>query len=178
MDQLVEAIYSLGKHDWFDCLAVTAPIILSVVAIWISISTARKQNRIALFDIKCEALHVISLILSFGADLKDNKSGEDIIDLFGVNFSSFIGRKENSSTEEMREDIAHLNNIDKALTAAKYVFPKRSISIIEKIWEMEQDYICEIVESGPNAEHQNRIVDQCAKYKKKYYKELTQRVRL
>lgn len=178
MEQLIEAIYSLGKRDWFDYLSIAAPLILSVIAIWISVSTARKQNKIALFDIKCEALHVISLILSFGEDLKERRDKEDIVGLFGVCFSAFVGKKEGASLDEVREDIAHLNNIDRVITAAKYVFPKKSILDIEKIWEMEQEYICEVIKAGTNEVQQNRIVDRCTKYRKRYYTELKKRVRL
>lgn len=50
MQDLVNAIQALGVHDWVDYLAVFAPLVLSAVAIGISISTEKKQNRIALFN--------------------------------------------------------------------------------------------------------------------------------
>lgn len=50
MQDLANAIHNLAVHDWVDYLAIFAPLILSVVAVWISILTAKKQNCIALLS--------------------------------------------------------------------------------------------------------------------------------
>ena len=76
MRGVIEAIYALGVRDWFDYVAVIAPIGLSVVAIWISLYTVHTQNRIALFEINYSALHQIKAILGFAecSELCENKA--------------------------------------------------------------------------------------------------------
>ena len=64
MYQVAAAVRTLGTRDWFDYLSVLAPLVLSAVAIWISISTARKQNRIALFNMRYDAIVDIRTILA------------------------------------------------------------------------------------------------------------------
>ena len=45
MEDIVKAIEKLAKKDIIDYLLVIVPIAISIVAIVISIATARKQNR-------------------------------------------------------------------------------------------------------------------------------------
>ena len=50
MEELVKAIEKLAEKDLIDYLLVIVPILVSIVAIFISIATAKKQNKIALFE--------------------------------------------------------------------------------------------------------------------------------
>ena len=43
-------VCAAAPRDWFDYLATLAPLVLSAIAVIISVSTARRQNRIALFE--------------------------------------------------------------------------------------------------------------------------------
>lgn len=43
-------VYVAVPRDWFDYLATGATLLLSVIAVIIAVSTARRQNRIALFE--------------------------------------------------------------------------------------------------------------------------------
>lgn len=50
MDELILAINNLSNKTWFDYFVAIAPLVLSIVAIYISIDSTRKQNKIALLD--------------------------------------------------------------------------------------------------------------------------------
>ena len=50
MDELVKAIEKLAEKDIIDYLIIFVPIAISLVTIVISIRTAQKQNKIALFE--------------------------------------------------------------------------------------------------------------------------------
>jgi uncharacterized membrane protein len=50
MEDIVKAIEKLAEKDIIDYLLVIVPIAISVVAVVISIATAKKQNKIALFE--------------------------------------------------------------------------------------------------------------------------------
>ena len=65
MEGLVEAIEKLAEKDLIDYLLVIVPIVVSVVAIYISIATARKQNKIALFERRYNCLFQIKTVLNF-----------------------------------------------------------------------------------------------------------------
>lgn len=73
-------IYIAAPRDWFDYLAILAPLALSAIAVIIAVSTARKQNKIALFDKRFLALEYLSKVLSFSdtinqEDLKEESLG-------------------------------------------------------------------------------------------------------
>lgn len=65
MEDIVKAIEKLSQQTWVDYLLISVPIAISIVAIIISIAAARKQNRIALFEMRYKALLQIKTILSF-----------------------------------------------------------------------------------------------------------------
>lgn len=63
MDKLIPILEQMAQKTWVDYFAVSAPIVLSVVAIYISISTTRKQNKIALFEKRYELYQKIQQYL-------------------------------------------------------------------------------------------------------------------
>ena len=65
MDDRVKAIEKLADKDIVDYLLVIVPIVVSIVAIYISIATARKQNKIALFERRYNCLFQIKTVLAF-----------------------------------------------------------------------------------------------------------------
>jgi len=50
MTDLINAINGLNTRDWFDYFSAFTSLLLSFVAILIAVSTARRQNRIAIFE--------------------------------------------------------------------------------------------------------------------------------
>ena len=65
MDELIQAIEKISQKDWVDYLIIIVPIMLSVIAVWISLATAHKQNKIALFDMRYKALEHFRKIYQF-----------------------------------------------------------------------------------------------------------------
>ncbi|MEA4937992.1 MAG: hypothetical protein VB091_00220 [Christensenella sp.] len=63
MRELIEAINRLSERDWFDYSSALLPLVLSIVAILIAINTSKRQNRIALFDIRYELFTELSLLI-------------------------------------------------------------------------------------------------------------------
>ena len=52
MNELVKAIENLSNKTIVDYLLIVIPIIISVIAIIISLNSTNKQNKIALFEIR------------------------------------------------------------------------------------------------------------------------------
>jgi len=71
MENLVTSINNLGQRTWVDYLAIFAPIVLSVVAVWVSIATTKKQNKIALFKKRYEAYTWLLPIMRIGKQLME-----------------------------------------------------------------------------------------------------------
>ena len=69
MEELIEAVEALSQKTIFDYLVVIVPIFISIVAIYISISIANRQNKIALSEKRLEILSVVKLILCFSKSI-------------------------------------------------------------------------------------------------------------
>ena len=82
MEEVVKAIEKLAEKSIIDYLVIIVPIILSIVAIGISIATARKQNKIALFDRRYACLFQIRMILQFAEAIKEVSDPKVILQLF------------------------------------------------------------------------------------------------
>lgn len=70
--ELIIAIESLAEKDVWDYVIAIAPIILSVIAVFISVDVARQQNRIALFEKRFNVYVEIQRCLSFERLLKES----------------------------------------------------------------------------------------------------------
>lgn len=77
METLINAIQALKQRDAWDYVAMVTPLILSSVAIWISIHTTRKQNKIALFESRFSVFHIFCFLLSVTQNIVDNSKKED-----------------------------------------------------------------------------------------------------
>ena len=74
--ELIIAVQSLQQRDLWDYFAIIAPLVLSVVAVWISISTAKKQNKIALFEMRYKTVSVLCFLLSVAKEVVNQKDKE------------------------------------------------------------------------------------------------------
>lgn len=82
MKELIDAVQALDKRDAWDFIAMVAPLILSGVAIWISLRTTQKQNKIALFDKRYKAYSIlVDLMTVAQAAITDTSAnGRQVLD--------------------------------------------------------------------------------------------------
>ena len=64
------------QRDWFDYLATGVTLLLSVVAVAIAVSTAKRQNKIALFDKRFSVITTLMQIIEFSKSIA--KFGSDV----------------------------------------------------------------------------------------------------
>lgn len=175
MCHLAEAIYSLGQRDFWDYLAVAAPLVLSAVAIGISIATAKKQNQIALFEIRHKVLYTINSFLLFGESIGSYCCDEAIVDTFISIFGTNIDIPIHDPIDSTCKAVARIYELERDFSAARFVFPKEDFRLVEKIISMERDYIGQVIEDGMIKEQQLTIQNLCKKYRRKYFKKLVKR---
>lgn len=64
MNELIIAIQNLANKTWFDYFMAFAPLVLSIIAIYISIDSTRQQNKIALLDKRLEIYTHLKICIS------------------------------------------------------------------------------------------------------------------
>ena len=114
MEDVVKAIEQLAEKDIVDYLLIIVPIVVSIVAIVISIATAKKQNKIALFERRFRCVSQIQMIVAFGSSIDSTAKPLLITQLFdaywGTDISLSKGTlktiKAKSQLEKIIDDVA------------------------------------------------------------------------
>lgn len=121
MEDLIKAIEKLAEKDIIDYLIIIVPIAISVIAIIISIATAKKQNKIALFERRYSCLFQIKMILNFADTIQDQDiEGKIILGLYdsfwGTNIYHLKGDK------QIIEAKSHLEILKKEVEQVGFLF--------------------------------------------------------
>lgn len=77
LSELIANVQLSQQRDLWDYIAIIAPLVLSVVAVWISIGTAKKQNKIALFEMRYRVVSILSFLLPVAKELVNSKEIDD-----------------------------------------------------------------------------------------------------
>lgn len=131
-DKIYEAITTLGVRDWFDYFSIIVPLLLSVVAIWISISTARKQNKIALFDKRYAVLAAIKRIVTFSQSFNqtENLKANIVYQTYCRTFDIAYNEKEETLQSNM---VRSFRNIECIVFMAEYLFDMEFVNGVDNI---------------------------------------------
>lgn len=186
MDELIPILEQMAQKTLVDYLAIIAPLVLSVVAIVISISTTRKQNKIALFEKRYEAASQIATLLSFlksieSIEVEGSLSANDevrrakIIDKVNFNFLMwnrvFCGGL--SKDLDLNTNLILFHNKIKAIEESKESIqylctnpPKRNTTLIRSLME----YMTCIIEA--NCDHTKLLDENNLKILEKRYQEI------
>ena len=102
IDELTSAVQALSQKGVLDYLQMILPILLSAVAIWISIRTASKQNKIALFEKRMCVLNEIERIISFAESIEDTKEQDNkiVVKVFNSAFGMHLEAARDYSLED------------------------------------------------------------------------------
>lgn len=173
MYQIAAAVRALGTRDWFDYLSVIAPLVLSVVAIWISIATARKQNRIALFELHFAALTDIRRILVFGAMIEGASSTNVIRLMYDGRFGTAISNA--SEKDALCQVMAITVDLEKSSLVKSLVRGATADQILKLIYLM-QAFMLHVVHGEKYTEQRDAFCAACEQFSMGTYKELCKRV--
>ena len=146
MDNIV---YIAAPRDWFDYLATGATLLLSVIAVIIAVSTARRQNRIALFEERFNSYQSMFLFLhAWNASLMFSDTKSDSTDnLIAIKklYISFLIKSLTSTNSEPSK-----KSIDIDLEYSYYTQMLLNLNKLSKLFLLstaDREYLKEI-ESG------------------------------
>ena len=92
MEELIVVVEKLGERDIVDYLIAFMPIVLSVIAIVISIHTTKKQNDIALFEKRYKVLAHVRSIIKFDESIHDCNDPKLILSLFDAYYGTNLSK--------------------------------------------------------------------------------------
>ena len=91
-DEVKEIVRLINRKDIWDCVIVIIPIIVSIISIIISVMTASRQNKIALFEKRYKAVDTLFFLLEVAGYIIKEKY--DKKDLFKVCANNYMAVKQ------------------------------------------------------------------------------------
>lgn len=193
-DELIAVISALSEKSFFDYLISIGPIVLSIVAIFISIYTTAKQNKIALFDKRCYVLEIIKRIILF-SELVDPAENRYISDekqfgkpyaltqksyitcetynsIFGTNFDY------KKIDEEKFSLFTSLYAIEKNLMMAEYLFYPGINALLSEIHDTMSDYIINAMFQEDSSSYKKQFREKCLEFNTKWLPKLEKKTRI
>lgn len=161
----MESMYLVAvQRDWFDCLATGATLLVSVIAVIIAVGTARRQNKIALFEKRFLVLQYLGKVLRFSDEISPEKlEGENLGNepelivwtitqlveegnIDDISFVPYPGKKQKKVTKEaVRRDVhilrKQLSTDLLILTQGCPLFPEPIRSELEWLKESYMKYV-------------------------------------
>lgn len=173
MEGIIDAIHALKQRDTWDYIAIFAPLILSSVAIWISIRTTKKQNKIALFERRFEIFNILGFLLSTTKKVVSNKKQEKPdFDTWEILAQAMQTYKFCSSPFDTEINYSHLDyfytNLVLTATKASCLFGKIDTDTIVVFLETFSSLCSDIRDGNPyndKVETLGKIVDKIEKDK-------------
>lgn len=95
LQEISNILNEMNQRDLWDYAAIIVPLTLSIVAIFISIHTTIKQNKIAMFEKRYNCFFQIREILNFAETIKEYPNANVVLGLFdafwGTNTAELSG---------------------------------------------------------------------------------------
>lgn len=178
MNELVKAIENLSNKTIVDYLLIVIPIIISVIAIIISLNSTNKQNKIALFEIRYAIFKDLKQILEFDKSTYSCNKVCDIIGLFDSYFGTNISK--DNMNDAIIKSITKVELIGNSVLKQQFVFGENSErqNKLEKIVESFQKFVVSAAGGDINVEERNKLHKLCDEFYKQDFNELVNKIKL
>ena len=177
IDDLTQAVQALSQKGLLDYLQIILPIVLSAIAIWISIRTASKQNKIALFEKRMSVLNEIERITCFaesveGISKRDNEAIINIYNsIFGVHLKSF--------SDTMLENFyARIKQSELCFSMTEFLFEEDYSKKMHFVIEALSNYMEKVLQYHSFDTEQSAFVEKTLAFKNNEYEILRKRTKL
>lgn len=166
MSDLLTALENLPSKTLVDYLIAVVPIALSVVAIWISVSTARKQNKIAMFELRYKCISQIRTIISFDKSIYDITEPILILcmldALWGTDISDDIG-----FDEKVLKSRCHQEMLLREVLQAESLFKGNFHTDLSELLRNMQTIVMGAISGEINEEHRTKFHNLCTVLREK-----------
>lgn len=175
MYQVAAAVRALGTRDVFDYIAMFAPLVLSVVAIGISISTARKQNQIALFNMRYDAIVDMRKMIVFAARIKGAPSAKLIKIMYDGMFDT---RVFDADDVDAITQVLSTTSVMEKSTLVKALVSDNEFSEIQHLTYSLQELMLRVVHEDDFSKEKEAYCASCEAFYNGTYKRLCKKLKV
>lgn len=149
LSELIEVIELANTKTLWDYLIVSVPIIISVIAIFVSVGTAKRQNRIALFEKRYEVISLLGFLLGVCEGLITYKGIDGRIQLQSSMKTFYMVK--GISDNETRHDFSHFyTGIVLEAGKVEYLFTGEKVDLTKAFLVAFNDYVLKICRDEPS----------------------------
>lgn len=123
MENIIKNFAEIPLRTIVDYLLIIMPIILSCVAIGISIATSNKQNKIAVFELRYRCYSQLRTIRSFDSSIYDCDNPKIILIMFDALWGTDLTKK--SSEDSLLAARCHLEKIVHDVANEEFLFKRK-----------------------------------------------------
>ena len=179
MDELISAIEKLSQKDWVDYLLIIIPILVSLVAIVISVATARKQNRIALFKMRYGALMQIKTILRFEKETYNVDSPEAILAIYDMLYGTNIrGHKNEDSVLALTKGAQQEKVIEEDISVLYFIASDKEIALFGLMYTSLAEIVIAAVDGEVKKNSQENLHLVCCEIRENVYDKLLNKIKI
>ena len=158
-----DAIRDVGTKDCFDIISVVLPLVLSLVAIVVTLYTVYKQNKIALFQLRYDAFFTIFLVLQFSESVKKLKNAKYAVVLYNSYFSSSLPFDD--PAEALQLVYASNKKLERMSFASKFLFKTpKAHALIAQIFKSLNDFMAGAVEGRIDEKSRDELNRSCEEF--------------
>lgn len=178
MQELIEAVRMASQSSPWEIALVIAPIIISVLALFISLYIAHRQNKIALFEKRYRVVYLVKKTIEFSKLINNENDNEIIFFLYQIYFKFNFGfelKKENGclSEERAREYVLLSQSIFcEDLFMTEYLFNHRIAVHIEYLINVFEKFMIMVVSESDCGKDKEDYMNECKEFEQKHIKEL------
>lgn len=179
MDELISAIEKISQKDWVDYLLIIIPILVSLVAIVISIATARKQNRIALFKMRYKGLMQINSMFRFEEGIYNVDSPEVILAIYDMIYGTNIrGDKNEDSVLALMKAAQQEKSIEEDISVLYFLTSENDNALFGVMYTSFAEIVIAAVDGEVIKESQEKLHLACSEIKESVYDKLLDKIKI
>lgn len=176
MCELVEVVWGWLVRGFWSNKLTTIPIAVSVVSIFISLATAMRQNKIALFELRYRCFSQLRTIRSFDASVHDCEKASLILTLFDALWGTNIA----SATDDERlvQARCQLEKIIHAVGQGRFLFKHKFCADLFDIMTNLQKILIAATQGNVDVEAQKNLHQLCERFEEKDLRKIRGEMRL
>lgn len=176
MQTILDWLSNEGNRDVIDYFLVIIPIIVSCIAIIISVSVSKKQNKIAMFNIRYTCISQMQTILNFAAGLNGCEEPKIILRLFDSLWGTNGTKK--SFEENLIQYRCQLENIKKDVLQSEFVFKNKYKTDPYELVYALHIVVMDSINENEVTESVKAFTNKCNLFYEKDYKKLTRQTNI
>ena len=176
MEQLWSVAWELILMLFVENAAITIPIAISVLAVIISVATARQQNAIALFELRYKSYSQLRTIRSFDTSIHDCEDPNLVLKMFDALWGTSIAKV--SGEESLIRARCHMEIIVHDVLSREFLFRHKFDVDFAEILKNTQEILIAATSGQVNMDAQKELHRLCELFEKKDLQYMCRKLKL